>query len=111
MGIPSAVLIAPLAIFRTTRVVSANLLMLASYIFGFGLRFWCAVATYEYWGWWGLLIGMVIFGFGVVPTGFLALALHSQWAVLGELVALGTSLIVTRLFAVWCFGKAMEHGK
>jgi hypothetical protein len=103
-----SVLVAPLAIFRMSRVVAANLMMIASHIFGFGLWFWCAVSTFEYWGWLGVFIAVAIFGVGVIPAGFLALAIHSQWAVFLELAAVALSLVATRLLAIWCFGKAMK---
>jgi hypothetical protein len=59
--------------------VGGALLIAASFVYAAVLWFWGAVATYEYWGWIGLAIGLIILGIGVVPKGLLALALHSQW--------------------------------
>ena len=86
-------------------------LLAASYFFGFSLWFWGAIATFEYWGWRGFILGVVIFGIGVIPIGFLALALLSQWDVFTELAAVAVSLIVSRLLGIWYLSKSgnLDH--
>jgi hypothetical protein len=82
VGLTTAVSIfvfAPLGIFRRLRGAAGAGLITASWILGAILWFYGALATFTYWGWIGLIIGLFVFGVGVVPMGFLALALQSQW--------------------------------
>ena len=82
VGATSAIclfILAPLGIFRRTRGVSGVGLYIASYVFGMLLWIYGAVATLGHWGPIGLIVGLLLLGFGVVPMGFLALALESKW--------------------------------
>lgn len=98
-------ILAPLGIFKWTRPFAGASLIFASYFFGITLWFWGAVATFEYWGWPGLIVGVVLLGVGVVPTGLIALALHSQWEAIFNWGMLMMSLIVARLLGAWYLAK------
>jgi uncharacterized membrane protein YqjE len=65
-----------------------------------------AVATFAYWGWIGLVIGLLVVGIGVVPMGFVALAVQGQWEWVAALGVLLVSLVVSRLGGIWLMGKA-----
>jgi hypothetical protein len=99
-------ILAPLAIFRRTRGVAGLGLWLASFIFGGVLWIYGAVATFAYWGWIGLVIGLLVVGIGVVPMGFVALAVQGQWEWVAALGVLLVSLVVSRLGGIWLMGKA-----
>jgi hypothetical protein len=109
VGITTAIcilILAPLAIFRKSRGVAGLGLWIASFIFGAVLWIYGAIATFTYWGWVGLLIGLLVFGVGVVPMGFVALALQSQWEWIANLGVLLLSLVVSRLGGIWLMNKA-----
>jgi hypothetical protein len=91
----------PLSFFRFTRFYASVGFIVASYVFGATLWFTGVVVSYLYWGFWGLFIGLVMAGVGVVPIAMLASALHSEWWGVGGFV-IGIVLIYgTRLFGVY----------
>jgi TPR repeat protein len=61
----------PMALFKRTRHTAAKWILLSSYLFG--LTTWClgGLLTFASWGLVGLIIGLVLFGLGVVPMGIL----------------------------------------
>lgn len=106
----SIFILAPLGIFHATRGFAGFGLWIASYIFGTVLWIYGAVATFAYWSWIGLIIGLLFVGIGVVPMGFVALALQSQWEWIINLGLLLVSLVASRLGGLWLMDKA-EGGK
>jgi hypothetical protein len=100
VGITTAVcifILAPLGIFRATRGFAGIGLVGASWMLGAILWIYGAIATFIYWGLIGLIVGLVVAGIGVVPMGFLALALQSQWEWFWNLGILFISVIVSRI--------------
>ncbi len=100
VGITTAIcifILLPLGIFRSTRAFAGIGLVTASWILGAVLWIYGAVATLSFWGWIGLIIGLLIFGVGVVPLGFLALALQSQWEWFWNLGLLLVVVVASRI--------------
>ena len=106
----SIFVLVPLGVFRLMRSFADSALIFASFVFGVILWAYGAIATFLYWGWLGLIIGLAIVGVGVVPMGFLALALQSQWEWLANLGLLLASMVGSRLLGLWYIAKAeREH--
>jgi hypothetical protein len=61
----------PLAAWRNTRGAAGVGLFVVSYIFGSTTWFLGAAVTFGSFGWIGLIIGLFIFGIGVVPLGII----------------------------------------
>lgn len=61
----------PMLLWRRTRGVASLALVVASFIFG--VTTWClgAAVTFISFSWLGLMLGLVIFGLGVVPLGII----------------------------------------
>jgi hypothetical protein len=87
----------PLSLVRRTRVVGLIGIHIASYVFGLSLWLWGLAVTFLAWGWLGIIIGFLFMGVGVVPLGMLASAVHGEWAMLFQMVALGVIVVATRL--------------
>ena len=81
----------PLAIFRRTRGFAGACIYFFSWIVGITTWFLGAAAAFFAWSWWGLIIGIILFGVGVVPVGILA-AFFSL-----KITSMGVSLIVMSL--------------
>ena len=62
----------PMALFERTRAQAGIGLFLASWLFGLTVWILSAMVTFATLGWIGLLIGLFIFGVGVVPIGIFA---------------------------------------
>ncbi len=79
----------PLSIFRKVRPWTGLGLFFASFLFGTMLFAFSCLVVLQLWGGFGLAVGLVLAGVGVVPVAFLAALFHGEWALLGYVV-LGT---------------------
>ena len=67
----AVIILFPLALWRKTRSAAGVGLFVVSYIFGATTWFLGAAVTFGSFGWIGLIIGLFIFGLGVVPLGII----------------------------------------
>ena len=67
----AVILLLPLAIFRRTRGLAGTGLFALSYLFGITTWLLGAGVSFISYGWFGLIIGLVVLGVGVVPVGVL----------------------------------------
>ncbi|MBK3665052.1 DUF4339 domain-containing protein [Bradyrhizobium diazoefficiens] len=97
------VILAPLSAFRKTRVVSAIGFFSSSYIFGTCLWMIGLLTAYFYWGLKSIIIGMCMFGVGLVPVALLASLFNSDWTAL-SMMLIGVVLTYgARMLAFWMF--------
>jgi hypothetical protein len=104
LGLSSSIFLI-LGMFRATRKLAGVGLVVSSYVFAVTLWAYSAVVTFTYWGWIGLIIGLVLLGVGVVPMSFLALALEANrlWV-----VGFGFLLVATfgaRILGTYCLSQ------
>ncbi|TAM01975.1 MAG: hypothetical protein EPN70_18120 [Paraburkholderia sp.] len=97
----SIFILAPLALIPKIRTTSAIGLLIASYIFGAILWIESFIATYEFWGTLGVLIGLFIAGVGIVPIAILAALVHADWMSLLGLAMLIAATFGARSLAFW----------
>lgn len=105
----SLVLLAPLSIIPPTRGFSAVGFMIASLAFGVILWLWGMAYTYSVWGLFGVIVGLVLLGVGVVPVAMFAALVHGDWGNLGMFVVTAVVTIGFRGLANWLAGKADER--
>lgn len=67
----AALVLFPLAVWRKTRLTAGACLFVISYIFGATAWFLGAAVTFASFGWFGLILGLVFVGIGVVPLGII----------------------------------------
>ncbi|OHA58820.1 MAG: hypothetical protein A2571_00335 [Candidatus Vogelbacteria bacterium RIFOXYD1_FULL_44_32] len=79
----------PLTLFKKTKPYAGIAIFSSSYVFGLGLWMFGLLLTFFHWGYWGVIIGLIFLGVGVVPTAMLATLLN------GEFLALGILLLFT----------------
>ena len=72
--------------------------MYASSIFGITLWIWGLVLTYNLWGGGAVLVGLFLFGVGVVPMAMLATLFAAMWSLLGQLLLLAAMTYWTQRF-------------
>jgi hypothetical protein len=80
------VVFCPLSLFRGTRFVAFWGFFVSSYIFGFTVWLYGLLVTYTLWGIFGVILGLVLAGIGVVPLGIIAALINGMWFVVGNLV-------------------------
>ena len=78
----------PLSAFRASRFIACWGFLVASYVFGISVWTYGFLVTYDLWGVFGVVVGLVIVGVGVVPIAIIAAIFHGLWSLVFELVAL-----------------------
>lgn len=89
----------PLSFIRRTFGFSSVGLLIASMVMGLAIWVSSLLVTYQIWGAWGVLIGLVFMGVGVVPIALLATLLNGMWAVLGQLLLSLAIMWAVRIYA------------
>ncbi|MEL1250529.1 hypothetical protein [Aurantiacibacter gilvus] len=102
-------LLVPLAIIPRSRGLAAMGFGLVSFIFGAILWVWALAFTYDVWGLVAVILGLFLFGIGIVPIGFIAALVHGEWELLGFFVLLLALTYGCRILANWLAGKAQER--
>ena len=105
----SVVLLAPLSLSPPTRGFSAVGFLIASIAFGAILWLWGMAYTYTVWGLFGVIVGLVLLGVGVVPVAMLAALVHGDWGNLGMFVVTAVITFGFRGLANWLGEKADER--
>lgn len=91
------VILLPLSVVRGLRSLTGGGIFFSSYLFGIATWLLGFAITYNAWGWFGVLLGVMFLGVGVVPLAILACVLHGAWE---------TAAVVV-LFAVITFGARL----
>lgn len=102
-------IVLPLLMFRRTRGLASTVLFLTSYLFGLTTWVYGFLVTYSFWGIIGVLLGVFVFGVGVVPFGVIASAINGQWWIVGGLLYGVFITFGSRLLALYIADKADTH--
>jgi hypothetical protein len=94
-------LIVPLSFFQTSRAFAANALLISSYIFALTLWVEALLVTKILWGTIGVVVGLLLAGFGIVPVGILASLFSAAWPQLCDLIVLAILTWGLRIYAFW----------
>ncbi|HEV2402759.1 MAG TPA: hypothetical protein VGS08_01020 [Candidatus Saccharimonadales bacterium] len=76
----------PLVFFKKTRAWYGLELFISSLIYGLSLWVLGFLVTYLLWGLGAVILGIFILGFGVVPFGLVASAMHHEWSYFWNLI-------------------------
>jgi hypothetical protein len=68
------------AVIKSSRPLCGLLIHIATYIWGIGIWLSCAISLYLLWHWTGLIVGVLLFGIGVVPLALVAMLLNGYFA-------------------------------
>lgn len=103
------VILVLIAVFPASRALVASLSGICSLIFSACLWLYALAFTYIEWGIIGAVIGVLIFGVGIVFTGALAALLSATWVVLGNMVFLLALVVASRLLSAWLAHSAEQR--
>ncbi len=87
----------PLSLVRRFRGFTGAGIFFSSYVFGLICWLTGFVVTYAFWGIWGVIIGVLFLGGGVVPIGMIAALFKGEWGTLVMLTGLVVLTFGTRL--------------
>jgi hypothetical protein len=96
----------PLCVFKKTRPWAGLGFYFASYVFGVTLWALSCVFAFGYWGYFGLVVGLLLAGVGVFPVALLAVLVHGDWPNVGWLL-IGLALVIGTRFV----GAVLTNGK
>ena len=91
----------PMAMFRRLRAYSAMALLVSSYVFGFTTWLYGFIFTYGLWGGIAVVLGLFMFGVGVVFMGMLATAFKGMWEACATLLVMTILTFGVRYFSFW----------
>lgn len=97
----ACLLIVPLALIPATRGAAGRLFGAASIAFLACLWLYALAFTYLEWGLFGVIIGVMMFGAGVVLTGVVAALFTGTWMVLANIAILFAAFVITRMMSGW----------
>ena len=69
----------PMGLFQRSRKIAGHCVEWSSYLYGVALWITAYIALHELWGTMGVISGMLLFGFGVVPLAIIACMFKTQW--------------------------------
>lgn len=98
----------PLSFFRKTGMFGGIGMFISSYVFGLTLWFMGLLLTYFTWGFFGIFIGLILGGVGVVPVAMLAMLLNGELFVLFVLVLLLILTFGLKALGIYMAGRAEE---
>jgi len=101
-------LLLPLAIFRRTRPYAGGGIYFSSFFFGLTLFVWSLLITYSLWGVVGIVIGLLLMGFGIVPIAILACLFHGLWSIIGQLLLLLVISLGSRFFGIFLMMRSVH---
>lgn len=88
------------------RSVSGLIIFISSYIYGLSTWIFGLAVTLTFWGWFAVIIGVLLGGVGVVPIGLLAAGFNGQWGIFWSLLVSLILTIVARMIGMALVSKA-----
>ncbi len=101
----------PLSFFRKTGIFGGIGMYFSSFVFGLTLWFLGLLLTYFTWGFFGIFIGLMLGGIGVVPVGMLAMLFEGEFGFLIAMILLTIITFGSRILGIYLAGKAEEKNE
>ena len=98
-----------LALVQSKRGRGAAVALVTSVLLAALLWVWSLAFTYTQWGLLPVVIGLLIFGFGIVPVAAIVAIFEAQWATLGLFAALIGCIYVFRVIGTKLLRQATER--
>jgi hypothetical protein len=98
----------PLGLFKKTRIVGGIGMYVSSYVFGLTLWFLGLLLTYFKWGFFGILVGLILGGVGVVPVAMLAMLFGGDFFTFTTLIVLAILALGTQILGLYLINKEEE---
>ncbi len=103
------IILLPLAIFKKTRGYAGIGFYVSSYIFGIDLWLFSFLMTYAFWGAPGVILGVVLWGVGVMPIAALTFLIHGLWSSFFEILLGLIPVFGARYFGIRSYGSERKN--
>ena len=100
------IIVTPLSLFKKPKAKCGVVLIYSSYVLGLQLWLSGLLLTLKLWGIWAAIIGILIFGVGVVPIALLATAFKGMWSEFFQLILSILIVFGVRSFGFFVISKA-----
>lgn len=98
----TALVFGPLAFFRSKRILAGRAFFAVSYLPGLAAWLLGAGVTFGSFGWFGLIVGLLVLGVGVVPLGIIgAIWKLDSNPLAAWLAGLVAAALIIRSFGLW----------
>ena len=105
----SVLILLPLAIFRKTRGFAGLGFYITSYIYGLAVWVWSLLLTYTLWGSFGVVVGLLMGGVGIVPLSVVACIFHGMFSIALQVVLLAAFVFGVRALALFLVSSAERY--
>lgn len=99
------VLLVIVSVIPRAREFTGNWIVVCSYVFGVLLWLICLVVTYELWGFFGIFLGVIMLGFGIFVTAFIALLMHGEFLLAASILLSLCLIYGARVLGYWIISK------
>jgi len=101
----------PLAFFKKTKEFSGKALFLSSYFYGVLLWLGCLVITFKLWGWFGIVLGLILLGVGIVPIAAIATVIAGLWSIVLHIIVLALIIWLARTAGIALLRDSYAFGR
>ncbi len=99
----------PLAIFRKTRGFAGVGIYVASYVYGLTVWVWSLLLTYTLWGGFGVVIGILMGGVGIIPLSVVACLFKGMFSIALQVALVAAFAFGVRMFGLFLVASAERH--
>lgn len=99
------------ALFKKTRIIAGIGYYISSYFLGLATFIQCLLITYAFWGWIGIILGLLLAGVGIIPFGLIASAIHGEWFIAGSILVNLIFVVGTKKIGLWLVEKVDNQNK
>lgn len=101
----------PLAFFRRTKEFSGKALFISSFFYGLLLWLGCLVITFKLWGWFGIVLGLILLGVGIVPIAAIATVIAGLWSIVLHIIVLALIIWLARTAGIALLRDSYAFGR
>lgn len=95
----------PSAIFKGSRRICGNGIVIVSYVWGVSLWMYSILILYQLWGVGGIYLGFATLGVVTVPLACVASLFRGEWSLTGQLILWAVIVFATRALGYWIISK------
>lgn len=105
---PAFWIVLTLVVIRRTRSLGGIIMFSFSYLLGAATWFYGAAVSFATFGWFGLILGLLVMGVGVVPLGIIGGFVYLDARIAWEIIGLSVATFALRGIGMWLAGTLTD---
>lgn len=98
-----------LVVFRRTRSLGGNIMFNFSYLLGAATWFYGAAVSFASFGWFGLILGLLVMGVGVIPLGILGAFMYFDSGIAWKIILLSAATFALRQIGILLMAPVLRQ--